>query len=207
MRYVKTLAATAVAAAALLAAFGTGTASAAGVICSTETNPCTSKWPNGTSLAFSLASGTSAKFTTTEGTVLDTCTGGTITGSLTNGSSTTNASYSVATSGLTWSGCTVTTTTTEGGTFQVESVEAGNGTVFAIGFKITINTSLFGSCTFSGGVKIHFGKIIKGIGSAVKKVVRAIFGRESGLCPSTAKFEAEYALTAPSATRLYVATS
>lgn len=74
MKYLKMLGLAAVAAAALMAFVGAGTASAKeGVLCSTTSNPCNSKWAAGTVIDFSLKG--SAVWTNAEnGETLETCT-------------------------------------------------------------------------------------------------------------------------------------
>ena len=79
MKYVKMLSLAALAATALMALVGVGTASATkGVACSTASNPCNLKWALGTTADFSLTPGGSAKLASTSGTTLDTCTDSTI---------------------------------------------------------------------------------------------------------------------------------
>lgn len=209
MKYLKMIGLAAVAAMALMAFAGAGTASAAGVLCSTATNPCTSKWAAKTAMEFTLKTGTSAKLTTTEGTVLDTCTGSSVSGTLTENpnSTTKNATGTVATAGLTWSGCSVTTSTLEGGTLEVEAGASGAGTVKAKGFKVTTNTGLFGSCVFTAGTGTTLGTLSEGTAGSSTLVVNANVTRESGLCPNSAKWVAEYTLTKPTGTTLYVSAS
>jgi hypothetical protein len=203
MKYLKILGLAVVAAMAMMAFIGAGTASATGgVVCSTATNPCTSQWPTGTTLDASLVG--SAKLTA-EGVTLDTCTGGTVHGPLDQGSATTMARWTVST--LDWSNCTVTTTTTEGGTLDVTGLAGGSGTVYATGFKVTTNTSFFGSCVWTAGTKKHMGTLTEGVGTAVKLKINVSVERVSGVCPSTANWEAEYVLTSPSNTTMYVSAS
>ena len=210
MKYLKILGLAAVAAMALMAFAGAGTASAAGVLCSTATTPCTSKWAVGTTLEFSLKTGTSAKLTTTDTATLATCTSSTLTGTLTENpnATTKNATGSVAKAGLTWGGCLVTTTTLEGGTLEVEAGSAGAGTVRAKGFQITINTGAFGSCTYTAGTGTHLGTLSEGSAGTATLSINAVVSKLAGvLCPPSARWIAEYTLTKPTNTTLYVSAS
>jgi hypothetical protein len=209
MKYLKMLGLAAIAGAALMAFIGAGTASAAGgALCSTATNPCTSRWATPTAMEFSLSSGTSSKLTDTSGNTLDTCTSSTISGSLTsNPGGATPASGT--NSSITWGGCTVTTDTILPGGWKVESGSGGSGKLTS-NIKIEWTTSLFGgTCSFVIDTGVSLGTIVTGIGSAVKAVYNAILRKSSGgfLCPETTKWTAEYVLTKPSATTHYVSTS
>src|SRR3954452_11792208 len=108
MRSIKTLALAAVAAGALMAFIGAGTASAS-KLCSTTTDPCTSPWVNGTTLDFSLLKETSATWREPGGATLDTCLVSTIKGPMTNGTSTVTANVLVEPINLTWGNCTYPT--------------------------------------------------------------------------------------------------
>jgi hypothetical protein len=201
MKYLKMLGLAAVAAAALMAFVGAGTASAT-VICSATENPCAAanKWPTGTTAAFSLKSGSSAKLTDTFGNVLDTCTGSSVTGPLTNaGSATTTVVGSVGQGALTWSKCTDTTATLTGGELEIHNIAGThNGTVTGIGFVVTVwNTFIGASCNYTAGAGTDLGvydsatKVL-----AVNAVVRkTIEHGGSNLCPETTRWVAEYSYT------------
>jgi len=212
MKYVKILGLAAIAAAALMAFIGAGTASAT-VLCSTTTTPCTSKWPAGTALEFSIVSGGSAKLVTTdEKTTLDTCTGSTVKGSLTNaGSATETASGPVEKANLTWSGCSFPTNTTQGAGLEVHAITGSdNGTVTASGeFRVTINTVLFGSCVYGVTAGTDLGTLTgttptrtDGVFDA-NAIASKLTGSEAA-CPATSKWTAEYTMTKPANTDLYV---
>lgn len=210
MKYLKMLGLAAVAAAALMAFVGAGTASAS-VICSTTTTPCGSPWANGTVMEFSLVG--TAKLTGA-GVTLDTCTGGGVKGKLTNGSSTTTASGAIES--LTWGPCTSTTDTTQLCSLEVHNISGtSNGTVTAGGSKackVTINTPLFGSCVYSTGTSaIDLGTLTEGKSSGntpdATLHVNTTVVLDSGPCPSTAGWEATYVLTAPTNTTLSVSAS
>jgi hypothetical protein len=209
MKYLKMLGLAAVAAAALMAFVGAGTASAS-VLCSTTTTPCTSPWKTGTVMDFSLVG--TAKLTTTEGTVLDTCTGGTVKGNLEQGTSTATAKGNVTAANLTWSGCTSTTDTLTGGTLEIHNIAGtSNGTVTAKEFRVTVD-SFLGSCVMTVGTGVDLGTLTEGkagTGSSpdVTLHVNAVVKRESGLCGETALWNATYVLTEPKETTLSVSAS
>src|SRR4051794_10854857 len=164
MRSIKTLALAAVAAGALMALIGAGTASAS-KLCSTTTDPCTSPWASPTTLDFSIASGNSAvlKEPGAGGEVLDTCTTSTVKGAVTNGSATVTANSPVSQANLTWSGCTKTTATTAGGTLEIHKIAGtSNGTVTASGFKVTVLVFGFIDCEYETGANLDVGTVTEG---------------------------------------------
>jgi hypothetical protein len=209
MKYVKMLGLAAVAAAALMAFVGAGTASAAGILCSTSGSPCSSKYPNGTTLSFAIPSGGSANLQETappngEGEVLDTCKESSVSGNVTNEG---NAHGSI--SSLTWKSCTWTTTTTLNGGLEVESAGSGNGTVKSNSeIKVTISIPLFGSCVYGVTAGTKLGTITEGKPATfdANAVAKKLSG-SSFTCPETSLWSATYTQTAPSNTTLYVATS
>lgn len=218
MKYLKMLGLAAVAAAALMAFVGAGTASAKeGVLCSTTSNPCNSKWAANTVLDFSLKTGTSAVLTNeANGEVLDTCKGSgtTVQGKLTANPNATGTATGEITS-LQWKECTFTTTTVAGfnGALTVERIAGtSNGTVRADGeTRVTINTVLFGSCVYGVTSGAHLGVITEGKGTAATfKAEKAKASRLTGsafACPEKSLWTAEYVLTSPSETTLSVSSS
>jgi hypothetical protein len=209
MKYLKMLGLAAVAAAALTALIGVGSASAlGGAICSTATTPCSSKWPAGTEMEFSLKSGGSARLTTTEGSTLDTCTSSTVSGTLTS-----NPGGATPASGkndsITWGGCTVTTDTIPGkeGGLQIVASSAGSGAVSA-NATIEVTVNVFSSCNYGVNSGTFLGNISEGEGTAAKFTANAVAKKLAGgfLCPETTKWVAEYVLTKPSSTTFYVST-
>jgi hypothetical protein len=207
MKYLKMIGLAAVAAMALTAFAGAGTASAGGVLCSTATEPCTSKWATGTELDFSLKPGTSALLTTTEGTPLNTCTESTVKGDLEKNPNTSgNAAGPLTT--ITFDNCNFTVDTITKGRLEViEGDGKGNGKVKAYESEITVNTGLFGSCVFEAGAAgTVLGPTDEGFGTAATLTVNAVVNRKTGLCPQTAKWVATYILTSPEKT-LYVSKS
>jgi hypothetical protein len=183
MKYVKILGLAAVAAMALMAFVGAGTASAT-VLCSTNT---------------------SARWEETAANVLETCTGGKIKGEITNAGSSTEAVKIKATE-VSWTGCTVATTTNGLGSFEIQNITGtSNGTLnMSSGFKFTQNTVLFGSCTYGSGTGIDMGTLTGGAAGSVGIDVNTVLGEGSGICCASAKWSEHFTLTSPSGTALYV---
>jgi hypothetical protein len=219
MKYAKMLGLAVVAAAALTAFVGAGTASAKeGVLCSTTSNPCNSKWAVGTVLDFSLKSGTSVKMTNkANGETLDTCKG---TGTTIKGKLTANPAASGTATGeiteLLWKECTFPTTTVAGfaGKLTVERIAGtSNGTVRADAeTRFTFNSVLFGSCVYGFKSGAHLGVITEGTAAtpATFKTENAELERLTGsqaVCPEKQQLTAEYVLTEPKTTTLSVSSS
>ena len=208
MKYLKMLGLAAVAAMALMAFVGAGTASAGGILCSTQTTPCDSPWPVGTVLDFSLKSGTSANLTTTEGTTIDTCTEATVQGKLTKNSETVATGNNTA---ITWTKCTSPTTTTKLGKLRITNAGGYNGTVIADELiEVTIETTFFGHCLYGVEPGTVLGTVTEGIGTGVVFTANAVAkrlgtsGEKPCLAPETARWKAEYVLTSPSNTTFAV---
>jgi len=216
----KMLSLAAVAAAALMAFVGAGTASAKeGVICSTTTNPCNSKWPVKTTLLFSLKPGTSARLTNAEnGEVLDTCTGTETTVHLdlvANPDATGTATFEDTS--VLWKTCTFPTTTLAGfaGKLKVERIAGtSNGTVKVDEkgeARVTINTVFFGSCVYGVKAGAHLGIITEGKANeshftAENAAVEKLEGSNVA-CPPKANWSATYVLTVPKETTLSVSST
>jgi hypothetical protein len=222
MKYLKMLGLAVVAAAALMAFVGAGTASAKeGVLCSTTSNPCNSKWAVNTVLDFSLKSGSSAKLVNkANGETLDTCTGTgtTVLGDLTANPDATGTATGKITK-LIWEKCTFPTTTVAGseGALKVERIAGtSNGTVRSDAeTRVTINTILFGTCVYGVKAGAHLGVITEG--KASPEVPTATFKAEGAeaerltgsqaVCPEKSLWTAEYVLTTPEKTTLSVSSS
>jgi hypothetical protein len=218
MKYLKMLGLAAVAAGALMAFVGAGTAAAeGGVLCSTapeiSTLRCTSKWAVGTVIDFSLKSGTSAKLTDTAGNTLDTCTASTVKGKLTanpDASGFATGENTEITWGTAATPCTVTIDTIVPGKFRfIAENDFGYSELWAdSGIEITI--SIFGTtCTYGVHAGATLGTLVEGTGTAVGFTINAVAFKLAGnfLCPETTKWVAEYVLTSPSSTTAYVSTS
>lgn len=213
MKYLKMLALAAVAAGALMAFVGAGTASAS-KLCSAQEDPCSAAqtWPAGTEIDFSLVEKGSALLTTTEGETIETCSKSTVVGDITNAGSATETVTGKITK-LLWEGCPFTTTTNSLGGLEIHNIAGTfNGTLTADtqGGKIpevTINTVFFGSCVYgitNGG---SIGELTEGKGATAIFHANAVAHKLSGsniACPGTAKWTATYQLTSPSTTTLAV---
>ena len=191
MKYLKILGLAAVAAMAVMAFVGAGTASAT-VVCKTTASPCGSQ---ASELEATLTKGGTASLQA-EGITLDTCTEGKVKGSITSQGATVTASGPVSAANLTWGNCTQTTTTNEGGTLEVHSISGTeNGTVTAKGFVVTVNT-IFGSCTYGFGTTAKdLGTLVGGAPATL--AIEASVPRISGPCPATATWKANYTVTSP----------
>jgi len=173
-----------------------GTVPTGSVFCTVQESPCPegTRWAAGTELDFSIPAGKSAVLQDTSGNELNKCTGSTAKGKLEKAEGVTGPVES-----LTWSGCTFTTTTLKAGKLEVTNAStAHNGTVKADGItEVTINIGAFGSCIYGAEAGTDLGELKEGkpatfVASAVIKRLGSNF-----LCPSTAKWTAEYTLTEP----------
>jgi len=202
MQFVKVIGLAAVAAAALMAFAGAGTASAT-VVCSTNTNPCTSKWPVGTKLSFSLKESSAKLVTTDEKTTLDTCTASTAEGEVSNaGSSTTTVTGPVTS--VTAGGCTFPTSSTQLSKLEAHVGTAPNGTLTADGeFRVTFNSVLFGSCVYGVSAGASLGTVTGGAAATftANAVAKKSTGSEAA-CPETSKWTAKYTSTGATALNL-----
>jgi hypothetical protein len=205
MKYVKMLALAAVAAGALMAFIGAGTASAT-ELCSTTTaaGACPAGQKVTGNLKFTLASGTSAllKETGAEGGTLDTCKGSEVAGEITNSGSATTTVTGKITS-LTWSTCSFTTTTTLKGGLECHRIAGtSNCTLTADGpTKVTINTVFFGSCVYTVTEGESIGDLTEGNPAVFH--ANAIAHKQEGsnfACPATSVWTATYTLTSPATT-------
>jgi len=211
MKYVKTLVLAAVAAAALTALAGAGTASAT-VFCHSTTSPCPQKWTTGTEPRFSVTTGTAGIWTTTTGEVVAKCPEGEIRGKMTNsGSGAETIKETVEASGLTWPSveACIKTITTEGGTLEYHAIAGtDNGTITATGFKITIEI-LGASCVYGFGNGEDLGTLTgNGSGKAVFDINTSFLKKEGSIiCPTSLKWTESFTQVAPSNTALYVGAS
>jgi hypothetical protein len=211
------LALAAVAAGALMAFIGAGTASAS-KLCSTTVDPCPAgqHWPIGTPIDFSLKKETSANLTNTAGEAIDSCTGSTVTMTTTNTGSGTETVTAHITK-LEWIGCTFPTTTVRKGCVEIHKIAStSNGTLTADKCKkaegieegiteVTINTVFFGTCVYG----IEAGKSIGDLseGNPAHFTAKAVAKKLSGsniACPETSNWSATYVQTEPSNTTLSV---
>ena len=189
MKHVRILGLAVLAVMAAMAFVGAGTASATTIDCAGV------HCPVGTVIDASLTG--SASLTTTEGTVLDTCTGGTV-----KGKTTTTGSASETVKGnieeLTWGPCTEPTTTITKGTLEIHWTSGLNGTLTAGSTRtqFTVGTTIFGSCVFMLEPGVSFGTVTGTTsGDAVLHINAILHG--TNLCPTTARWVGTYTITSP----------
>jgi len=147
MKHLKMLGLAAVAAAALTAFAGAGTASANTVLCETTiTTGCAAAgwdWNVNAEIDFSLQAGGTLRYTDTSGFIaIITCTGGTGKGKVER---TTTPMGNVGAANVTTTGCTSSVSTITGGELEMHHIAGThNGTMITRGFATTIK---FGSAT------------------------------------------------------------
>ena len=156
MKYLKMLGLAAIAAMALMAFVGAGTASA--------TTLATKGVPENASVSIeaTIKAGTSAILKDKNGTTTDTCTGSIVKGS-------TEAPYTGekvggTVSSLTWSGCTHTTHTLKPGTLSITWTKGTEGSVTSAGAEVTVVSTVFGAsavCSTGAGNTIGTFKGVK----------------------------------------------
>jgi hypothetical protein len=196
MKYLKMLGLAAVAAAALMAFVGAGTASA-DELCTKSETPCAAA-NRITQIHATLEPGTSAKLEDTNGNTLDTCTEATVL--ITNikqGAGVSPITGSSTAGEITWgsagTACSFTTDTITGASYAASQATGGGTTLKASGAEVTINTGLFGSCIYKTGTGLDLGTVSQG-GKTL--AINVVVERASGfVCPSTAKWNATYTVT------------
>ena len=207
MNYLKMLGLAAVAAAALMAIVGASTATAT-VLCDSTSTPCpeNEKWKVGTTVRFTVRSGTSGVWTDTSGSQIATCPEGEIQGNIAKaGSETSTVEIPVEPSHFVWQSC-IHTETLEGGTLELHTISGtDNGTVTATGFKFTTVVNGI-DCIYGFPTATTLGTLTaSGEGRAVLDVKTTMVKREgSFLCPGTLNWAEEFTQTQPSSTPLYV---
>jgi hypothetical protein len=198
MKYIKTLGLAVVAAAALMAIVGAGSASAT-VICKNNTTPCTSKLAKGEKIHAVLESA-SATLVPSNNLSTTTCTGSTIEGEVSNeGSATTTAEGPILS--LTFTGCNNTVHVLKTGTLVAHYGSTMGGTLTATGFEVTVEASGV-DCIYSGTVST--GITFKGShetgSTSTVEAVNASVPVKAGqpfLCGSSGKWTANYSVTTP----------
>ena len=211
MKYVKLFGVAALAAAAVMALFGVGTASAT-ALCSTTADPCPAgqKWPANTVVDFSIPPEASIVLKDTGGNELGRCGISTLKGKITNaGSATDTVTWPVEET--TWGKCTFTTTTVTLGKLEIHKIAGtSTGTVTAdCAIEWTTTTGAFGSCFYGVAAGSDLGTITEGSGTGVTFHVNAVVTRfgSNFLCPSTTRMTGTYVLTSPSGTTFSVSSS
>jgi hypothetical protein len=213
MKYLKMLGLAAIAALALTAVVGAGSAAANAKLCKKAISPCPAgeAYPAGTKISASLKTKTHAQLTTSLGTI--TCTKSAVAGETTQESG--NPLHGVITA-VSFEGCTLASTactvtpqnlpytatgtagaTVGNGTLTVERsrTKTENGTIDEGGRpQAAVQCGVLINCTFGSG-DISFA--VTG-GAPAQGAVNQSLEREGGLCPSTSTWEAEYTVTSPS---------
>jgi hypothetical protein len=186
MKYIKMLGLAAVAAAALMAFAGTASA--------TKLYSGGTQKLAGTTIESSLTG--SASLETTEGTVLNTCTGGSVKGKTSNSE---GASISGSIESLTWTGCTKTTHTIKNGSLEIAYTSGLNGSVTGKGSEVTIDGIFGASCVYGTGSGTALGTLVGSTTGNATLAIKATVPRISGgfICPSQAVWNASYTVTSP----------
>jgi hypothetical protein len=210
MRYLKMFGLAAVAAAALAAFIGAGSA-AATVLCSTTVEPCPpgQTWSTNTVFDFSVPFGAKLVLTETNGEEVEACETSTMKGKITNAGSTTGT-VTGPVEETNFGSCTFPTGVLKRGNLEIHKISAtSNGTVTVDGtFEWTINTIFFGSCIFGFTSGTSIGDVTEGNPAILH--INAVVEKFSGsnlACPSTELMRGTYTLTSPASTTLSVSGS
>lgn len=208
MKYLKMLGLAAVAAVALMAIVGVGTASAT-VLCQTTTTPCSSHWATGTQLEFHVKAGTEGVWADTSGEPAVRCVEGILKGTPSAGGALETVTMPInGESEFNWNkGCGgIETKTLEGGKLEIHAISGtDNGTVTATGFRFT-TTFLGASCIYGFPEARDLGVLTgSATGDAVLDI-SSVFTKIEGsfVCPLTVTWKEEFTQTGPSGTALYV---
>jgi len=201
MKYVKLLGLAAVAAAALMAFVGAGTASAT-VLCKTNTIPCgATGWTYGAGTEIHATQEETGILEDTNNNELVTCTESTLLATTLNHGSASETVRAAVTK-LTFGGCTATVKVVTLGELEIHHIEGSgtDGTLTAKNSKVTV--SIFGvSCTYGAGNGIDLGTLTHSTSDTSKATVdiNAVVAKVEGgfLCPATARWTAHYIITEP----------
>jgi hypothetical protein len=209
MKYLKTVGLAAIAAAALLAFVGAGTASAT-VLCSTAAEPCASaqKWPVNTSVEFTLTPGTSLQWVN-NGTTLETCKESTLKFNITNSGSATST-VTAENKTLSFNGCTFANGFTKLGGLEIHNISGtSNGKVTATGeVGWTFNNPLFGTCVYGWTAGGTVGTITEGKPATLDFNTEIVRLTGSSLaCPANGNLNGSMTQTNPASTTLAVLAS
>jgi hypothetical protein len=195
MKHLKTLCLAAVAAAALIAIAGSGTASAT-VLCKENLTPCEPAkiWPKNQAFKSSLEAGTEAVFTFKPplGTYQIKCQGSTMNGEIVNAGGE-KANVIIELEPLTLENCGCPVTVLKDGALSVEHVAGTmNGSLTSANMEVTFQC--MEHCIYGDG---KFGTLTAGAMGTID--VSATMNKIKGgvLCPATATWAASYTVTAP----------
>jgi hypothetical protein len=205
MNQLKILGLAAIAALALTAFVGAGTASASR-LCQTTVQTCPDAWdyPTGTAMSASLTS--AAVEVKVNGMVEDRCTTSAFAASTNNtGSSTETVEPAIGT--LTLTNCTATTKVLAKGSLEIHGNDSGGGTVTGKGNRVTVVAFGFISCILNTGVGTSLGSIDEPANNTSDAVatINATIPLEGAGCPMTVQMIATYTFTNP--TPFYISTS
>jgi hypothetical protein len=192
MKHLKMLGLAAIAALGLMAFVGAGTASATTLATDAAG---TVKYGTGTEIHSTLKTGTTWILENTSGETIATCTESTIKGSI---GTATGTWVSISISSLIFSKCSQATVTINLGSAEIMQTSGDAGTTVGKNAKVTLN--IFGvSCTYGTGEGTTLGTLTGG--EAPELAINAVLPRVEGgfLCPSTARWTANYVYTSPHA--------
>jgi hypothetical protein len=211
MKYARMLGLAAIAALAITAVVGAGTASASR-LCKTTVAVCPDAWdwPTGTEIHAVLDSST--LIYEVNGLVEETCTSSTIKGKTSNTGSATET-VEIPLESKTLTGCTNAAKVIKPGRWTIhadptaEGKDVGAGIVTSEGTEMTIVSFGFISCIFKTGTGTNIGTLDEPASptSDATLTVNATVPISGAGCPANAKLTAEYTVTTP--TPLYVSTS
>lgn len=207
MKYLKTLGLAVMAAMAVMALAGTGSASAT-VLCRTTpvSNDCPKEWDYGfnTSIHASQFAGTSALIEDTSGNGITTCPDGTFSGKTENTGSGTETVRGLNET-FKFSNCKVSVITQRLGSFEFHANDEHKGVITSKLLEITVVTPLSVSCVYGPGSGASLGNIEPGAEATIN--INAALGLISGglTCPSSVRWTASYVMTSPHP--LYFATT
>lgn len=198
MKYLKMLGLAAVAAMALMAFVGAGSASAT-VLCKTAPvgGVCPEGWDYAAGTEGTASLTESLVLETKEGTILDTCSGSTVQSTLSNTGSAAETIKSKLSS-ITFTGCTKTTDTINPGSGEVHWIAGtSNGTLTTFSTEVTVNT-IFGSCVYGAkATGTDYGTTVGGNPGSL--TLNTLIPRVSGnfACPAEARITGKYVATNP----------
>ncbi|MGN6276259.1 MAG: hypothetical protein ACTHNP_10075 [Solirubrobacterales bacterium] len=190
MKCLKMFTLAALAAVALMALVGIGTASAT-----------TLDGSGGAMLSVGAEIDLSAKGSvaveTTEGSVIATCANSTIEARTTNTGSDLGEPVTSNTEVWTWGECSATVDTVKRGTLSFKATSGGNGTVVSAGAEVTVQDGLAGSCTYGAGAGVTLGTLTGGSPGLLSE--NAALTRTGGslLCAETIRITGSFTVTAP----------
>jgi hypothetical protein len=202
MKYLKILGLAAVAAAALMAFVGAGTASAETTACKATEDPCAAGNAYGVGTKVVAHNELEpAVLTAAGGFVEIVCQKSTIDGEITRATTPTGGPTAAGGAGLTFEECNNTVEVLEDPRLTIHHDGEHNGLIKVESFKVRVKASGL-TCTFGG--EVNSGITLTGGTSPTVDATATINLKEGFFCPSTAVWHAKYALTEPKP--LYITT-